>query len=120
MELVCDFRAIYRRSWWRMVERGDPDEVEALVDGLMLRSDSLWRATVFSNNPPPAGEDSRALGWHGWDQATALLLEICNMLAGKRHLDPPPTTPAWEQPPTPAGADGMSSEIGMLQQLRLR
>lgn len=89
--MVADFRAIYGLSWWEQVESGDIEDTECLVHALRLRPDSLWRATIHTRNPPPAGT-ARTMNWLGWDQQTALLLELRNMLAGRgRGLRPPPT-----------------------------
>lgn len=115
---MFDFRAILRLSWWDQVETGEPDEVAMLVDGLRMRPDSLFRATTFTRNPPPAaGEGRPELGWLGWDQTTALLLEIRNAFAGSRKaLTGPPT--ATRQ--VTDGAPVAASPVEMLQQLRRR
>lgn len=110
IELVHDFRAIYGLSWWRQVETGDVYETAHLLAGLHLRSDSLWRATSFTARPPQAGSASRSLGWLGWDQQTALLLDIRNLLSQKGRLQPPPSA-AEDIPPT--------TEIDSLKQLRM-
>lgn len=108
---MCDFRIIYRLSWWEQVESGDAQEVEVMVAGLKLRPDSLYRASTFTRNPPAAGGEGRShLGWLGWSQETALLLEIRNMLAPKQRLNGPSL--ARDDQPTTA--------IGVLQQLRRR
>lgn len=58
-----------------------------------MRPTSLYRASVFSASPPTAGGEGRArLGWFGWDQHVALLLEIRNMLAGRQRIEGPPTS----------------------------
>lgn len=93
------------------MQAGDVDEVDLLVAGLKLRPDSLYRASTFTRNPPAAGGEGRPhLGWLGWSQETALLLEIRNMLAGKQRMGGPPL--GRENQPTTA--------IEALQRLRLR
>lgn len=52
------------------------------------------------------------MGWYGWDQRTALLLDIRNLLASKGQLHPPPTTSA--------DAPVVASEADYLRQLRMR
>lgn len=93
------------------MEGGDPDEVGVLVSALSLRPDSLYRATLFTAAPPEAGGEGRAqLGWLGWDQQVALLLDIRNLLAPKQRLSGPP----MGDPGSPA------TEIQVLQRQRLR
>ncbi len=107
-----DFRAFYHLSWWEQVERGDVEELDLLLAGLKIRPDSLWRATLFTRNPPkrPEGQSTQ-LGWLGWDQQLALLLEIRNLLAGKSGR--------LQGPPTSSGeAVQLESEIDVLMQLR--
>lgn len=96
------------------MESGDPDDLDLLLAGLRLRPESLYRASIFTQNPPRAGGEERPqLGWFGWDQQTALLLEIRNLLAGRKTLAGPPTAkPGSADDPAP------SSTLEVLQLLR--
>jgi len=55
-----------------------------LLDGLSTNPDSLYRVWLNDHLPPSDGAEAEPkLGWMGFNQNTALLLEIRNLL----HID---------------------------------
>ena len=79
---------------------------------MKARPDSLWRTTIFTRNPPSAGESQR-LGWQDWGVQTSLLLDLRNLLAGAlkaRRLHGPGTAPE----PQPLPVDGVSADLAAL------
>lgn len=73
-----------------LVGRLDPSRVLDLIDGLLYRPDSVYRAQYLNDHPqePDPARDPRMLGYLGWSQDTRVLLGIHNVLtvlvAGKK------------------------------------
>lgn len=102
---MVDFQAIYQLNVLDvLVGRLEPSRVLDLIDGLLYRPDSVYRAQYLNDHPQekdPA-RDPRLLGYLGWSQDTRVLLGIHNVLtvltAGKNANDHMLKPPGDDQP----------------------
>jgi hypothetical protein len=72
----------------------EPSYVLELMDGLLVRPDSLYRAKWLADNPqkPDPASNPAVLQFYGWSQDTRVLLGMHNLLAtmavgGKKARD---------------------------------